>query len=65
GAAASRTSTESHKNQSATAGGNITQINYYGSDYASAHGAAQTRLDPDSLARPLANLADMTGPALK
>nr|AEM23658.1 polyprotein [Bat picornavirus 1] len=65
GAAASRTSTESHKNQSAHAGGNITQINYYGSDYASAHGLASTQMDPEKFTRPLADMAAAAGPALK
>nr|YP_004782543.1 VP4 [Bat picornavirus 1] len=65
GAAASRTSTESHKNQSANAGGNITQINYYGSDYASAHGLASTQMDPEKFTRPLADMAAAAGPALK
>lgn len=61
GVAASKTSS-GNKHQVANAGGNITQINYYGSDYSQAHAAAQNNMDPDRFTKPIAELA---GTALK
>lgn len=62
GVAASKTSS-GNKHQVAHAGGNITQINYYGSDYSQAHAAAQNNMDPEKFTKPLADLAG--GVALK
>nr|AWK02675.1 polyprotein [Rhinolophus picornavirus] len=62
GVAASRNSS-GNKHQVANAGGNITQINYYGSDYSQAHAAAQNNMDPEKFTKPLTDLA--TGTALK
>lgn len=62
GVAASKTSS-GNKHQVANAGGNITQINYYGSDYSQAHAAAQNNMDPEKFTKPLADIAN--GVALK
>nr|AIF74258.1 polyprotein [Bat picornavirus] len=62
GVAASKTSS-GNKHQVANAGGNITQINYYGSDYSQAHAAAQNNMDPEKFTKPLADMA--AGVALK
>ncbi|AFB78146.1 polyprotein [Canine picornavirus] len=65
GAAVSKGET-GNKHQVAHAGGNITQINYYGSDYAQAHTAAQNNMDPGKFTKPLTDLALATrGPTLK
>lgn len=55
-----------NKHQFAHAGGNITQINYYGSDYSQAHTAAQNNMDPGKFTKPLTDLALASrGPSLK
>lgn len=61
GLAASKVSS-GNKPQYATAGGNITQINYYGSDYSQAHAGTQQVMDPERFTKPIAELA---GTALK
>nr|WPV63381.1 MAG: polyprotein [Wufeng shrew picornavirus 5] len=62
GVAASRVS-NGNKHQMAHAGGNITQINYYGSDYANAKGDPSLQMDPEKFTKPITDLA--MGPALK
>ncbi|ATY47700.1 polyprotein [parabovirus A4] len=52
-----------NKPQVAQAGGNITQINYYGTDYAAAKTDALMQMDPEKFTKPITAL--MGGPALK
>nr|WIW43217.1 MAG: polyprotein [Eidolon dupreanum sapelovirus] len=50
----------------AHAGGNITQINYYGTDHTQAYNPTQQSMDPGQFTKPLADVAtSMAGPALK
>uniref|UniRef100_A0AAU7E2L7 Genome polyprotein n=1 Tax=Taphozous bat picornavirus TaxID=3141909 RepID=A0AAU7E2L7_9VIRU len=46
------------------AGGNVTQINYYGAHYAAASANSAAQLDPDRFTRPIQALVE-SGPALK
>ncbi len=62
GASVSKADT-GNKHQVANAGGNITQINYYGTDYAAAKTDASTQMDPSKFTKPLTDLA--LGTALK
>nr|AWK02685.1 polyprotein [Apodemus agrarius picornavirus] len=62
GASVSKSET-GNKPQVAQAGGNITQINYYGTDYAAAKTDALMQMDPEKFTKPITAL--MGGPALK
>ncbi|AVX29480.1 polyprotein [Marmot sapelovirus 2] len=64
GASASRNSS-GNKHQYASAGGNITQINYYGSDYSMAKADPTNNMDPSAFTKPAVELMAMAGPALK
>nr|UYI58774.1 polyprotein [Scotophilus kuhlii picornavirus] len=64
GAAASRADNRVQKDQTAQAGNNVYQINYYGAEYSSAHGQAATQMDPEKFTKPIADLATKVGPAL-
>ncbi len=41
----------------------VINVNYYGSDYASAHSSATTQMDPNAFTKPVADV--LSGPALK
>lgn len=62
GASVSKSDT-GNKHQVANAGGNITQINYYGTDYSQAKTDALQTMDPEKFTKPITAL--MGGPALK
>ncbi len=47
------------------AGGNVTTINYYGSDYSNAWNPTKQEMDPAQFTKPVADLASLVGPALK
>nr|WPV63301.1 MAG: polyprotein [Jingmen bat picornavirus 1] len=64
GAAASRADNKVQKDQTAHAGNNVYQINYYGAEYSSAHPQAATQMDPEKFTKPIADLATKVGPAL-
>ncbi|AFK85008.1 polyprotein [Ia io picornavirus 1] len=64
GAAASRADNKVQKDQTASAGRDIYQINYYGAEYSSAHPQAATHMDPEKFTKPIADLATGVGPAL-
>nr|UWX36902.1 polyprotein [Bovine picornavirus] len=50
----------------AESGATITNINYYGTNYAAAKGDATTQMDPEKFTKPVTDLASQTlGPALK
>uniref|UniRef100_A0AAU7E278 Genome polyprotein n=1 Tax=Eidolon bat picornavirus TaxID=3141876 RepID=A0AAU7E278_9VIRU len=50
----------------AHAGGNITQINYYGTDHTQAYNPTQQTMDPGQFTKPIADVAaSMAGPTLK
>nr|YP_004934020.1 unnamed protein product [Feline picornavirus] len=59
------TNSTGNKPQVAQAGGNVYQINYYGSDYAVAKGEATTQMDPEKFTRPVADILASKGTALK
>ncbi|ATY47703.1 polyprotein [parabovirus A3] len=62
GASVSKSDT-GNKHQVANAGGNITQINYYGTDYSQAKTDALQTMNPEQFTKPITAL--MGGPALK
>uniref|UniRef100_A0AAU7E2B7 Genome polyprotein n=1 Tax=Miniopterus bat picornavirus TaxID=3141889 RepID=A0AAU7E2B7_9VIRU len=64
GAAASRADNRTQKDQTAHAGRDIYQINYYGAEYSSAHPQAATTMDPEKFTKPVVDLASKVGPAL-
>uniref|UniRef100_A0AAU7E355 Genome polyprotein n=1 Tax=Chaerephon bat picornavirus TaxID=3141862 RepID=A0AAU7E355_9VIRU len=65
GVAASRSDVGDRHNLNSQ-GGNITMINYYGSQYAQAHANPSTQMDPEKFTKPLVDLAVAeAGPALK
>nr|WIW43225.2 MAG: polyprotein [Rousettus madagascariensis sapelovirus] len=50
----------------AHAGGNLTMINYYGTDHTQAYNPTQQTMDPGQFTKPIADVAGaMAGPALK
>lgn len=67
GVAASRTDAGNSTHR-VTAGGNVTQINYYGQHYSRADGRNQNRMDPEQFTKPIVALGEAVnsgGPALK
>nr|AWK02677.1 polyprotein [Niviventer confucianus picornavirus] len=62
GAAASRNES-GNKPQTATAGNNVYQINYYGTEYSQANANPMLQMDPDKFTKPIVDV--LNGPALK